>query len=79
MPRLEEAGTAYVEKTRGLVDGAGETFETELALNVRTEIAYGIFDDWCTALSWRGDGQSFLTQNRDMNCHQEFRCTLSLG
>lgn len=36
-----------------------------IACNVRTEIAFGCFNDGCTALSWRTDDASFLAQNWD--------------
>lgn len=63
--------SAYVEEMQGVGDGAGVEFEDVLALNVRTEIAYGLFSDGgCTALSWRdlngGEGASFLAQNWDV-------------
>lgn len=32
---------------------------------MRTEIAFGLFSDGCTALSWRTDNSSFLAQNWD--------------
>ncbi len=61
MPMLNAGWARYVEEMRGVADGAGVEFESVLALNVRTEIAYGMFNDGCTALSWRdGEGGSFL-------------------
>lgn len=36
-----------------------------LAINVRTEITFGLFSDGCTALSWRTDQASYLAQNWD--------------
>lgn len=36
-----------------------------LAINVRTEIAFGLFSDGCTALSWTTEDESFLAQNWD--------------
>lgn len=36
-----------------------------LALNVRTEIAYGMSKDGCTALDWKNDASTFLAQNWD--------------
>ena len=50
----------------GLAEGASAPFESVLALNVRTEIAYGMFkDDGCTALSWSSDDRAILAQNWD--------------
>lgn len=60
LPVLESDGAwrAYVEEMRGVADGAGEDveFDDVLALNVRTEVAYGMAKgraDGCTALYWR--------------------------
>ncbi|KAL9118451.1 MAG: hypothetical protein Q9187_005003 [Circinaria calcarea] len=39
-------------------------------MNVRTEIAYGMFSDGCTALSWKTDEASFLAQNWDWQQEQ---------
>lgn len=36
-----------------------------IAINVRTEINFGLFSDGCTALSWRTDRASYLAQNWD--------------
>lgn len=49
----------------GVADGAGVAHEEIIALNVRTEIAFGMFSDGCTALSWRTSYSSFLAQNWD--------------
>ena len=59
--------------------GADVPFHDVLTLNVRTEIAYGFFDDGCTALSWHsstgskrpiGASQALLAQNWDWRAHQ---------
>lgn len=57
----------YREEIQGVAAGAGVTYEDILALNVRTEIAFGAFNDGCTALSWKGEGKSILAQNWDWN------------
>ena len=57
----------------GLADGAGVELADILACNVRTEIAFGLFSDGCTALSWltppssttSAKGTSWLAQNWD--------------
>jgi isopenicillin-N N-acyltransferase like protein len=67
MPMLQKGWNFYVEEMRGLADGAEVEFESVLAVNVRTEIAYGMFNDGCTALSWIEDGESFLAQNWDVS------------
>lgn len=68
-PYLSENWAEYVEEMEGVAKGAGVTYADILALNVRTEIAFGAFADGCTALSWKdrkGDG-SVLAQNWDWN------------
>lgn len=80
LPLLDnnEGWRRYVEEMKGVADGAGEgvEFEDVLALNVRTEIAYGMAWDGCTALAWRqgeGDGRrSFLAQNWDVSMSSHF-------
>jgi hypothetical protein len=72
MPMLNEAWIPHVEEMRGVVDGAGMGFESVLAVNVRIEIAYGMFNDGCTALSWRevgGKKESWLARNWDIWPH----------
>src|SRR5947209_19922885 len=66
MTLLRDRGIAYIEEMRGLAEGAEVDFESVLALNVRTEIAYGMFNDGCTAFSWREGEESFLAQNWDV-------------
>ena len=55
----------------GVSRGAGLPFLSILALNARTEIAYGMFTDGCTALSWKTDDASFLAQNWDWQEEQK--------
>ena len=50
--------------------GAGVPFRSILAMNVRTEIAYGMFSDGCTALSWKSGSVSVLAQNWDWQSEQ---------
>lgn len=64
-PYLEANWPQYISEMRGVAEGAGVAYEDILALNVRTEIAFGAFNDGCTALSWRGTGTSILAQNWD--------------
>ncbi|ORY57730.1 acyl-coenzyme A:6-aminopenicillanic acid acyl-transferase-domain-containing protein [Pseudomassariella vexata] len=73
----------YLEELRGLADGAGLAFLDILALNVRTEINFGMFSDktkdvdemqsdGCTSVGWlTPKGQSFLSQNWDWMVEQE--------
>ncbi|KAG0646072.1 Acyl-coenzyme A:6-aminopenicillanic-acid-acyltransferase 40 kDa [Hyphodiscus hymeniophilus] len=69
-PYLQASWAQYVDEMRGVAEGAGVTYEDILALNVRTEIAFGAFNDGCTALSWKGAGTSILAQNWDWNTDQ---------
>lgn len=55
---------------RGIADGAGVDFNDILALNVRTEIAYGMYSDGCTAFAWKTNDSSFLAQNWDWSHEQ---------
>ena len=51
----------------GVADGAGVDLPSVIALNVRTEITFGLFSDGCTALSWYppSSNTSYLAQNWD--------------
>lgn len=55
----------YVAEMEGVAKGAGKEYRDILALNVRTEIAFGAFSDGCTAVSWKGEGGSLVGQNWD--------------
>lgn len=66
-PFLETSSQKYVAEMQGVADGAGVTYQDILALNVRTEIAFGAFIDGCTALSWKSGETSILAQNWDWN------------
>lgn len=70
---LEQVAPRYLEEIRGIAEGAGLPFLHVLALNVRTEINFGLFtdatktmdipSDGCTSLSWRTAKASWLCQN----------------
>lgn len=49
----------------GIAKGAKVHIADIIAINVRTEITFGLFSDGCTALSWRTDSASYLAQNWD--------------
>ncbi|THY05611.1 AAT-domain-containing protein, partial [Aureobasidium pullulans] len=53
----------------GIADGAGKELSDIIALNVRTEINFGLFSDGCTALSWLHEDSSILGQNWDVRTH----------
>ncbi|KAL8722020.1 MAG: hypothetical protein Q9225_001396 [Loekoesia sp. 1 TL-2023] len=55
----------------GLAAGADVPFSSILTLNVRTEIAFGMFLDGSTALSWKNSDTSFLAQNWDWRQEQK--------
>ncbi|KAH0154376.1 AAT-domain-containing protein, partial [Aureobasidium melanogenum] len=61
----------YLEEMRGIADGAQKTLADIIALNVRTEINFGLFSDGCTALSWLHDDSSILAQNWDWMTEQK--------
>ncbi|KAK1818359.1 hypothetical protein LTR12_007273 [Friedmanniomyces endolithicus] len=56
---------AYLEEISGISEGAGVSLSDIIAINVRTEIAFGMFSDGCTALGWKTRDGSFLAQNWD--------------
>jgi isopenicillin-N N-acyltransferase-like protein len=62
-PPLRQRWPNYVEEMKGVASGAGVPYISILALNVRTEIAYGLSKDGCTALYWRSEPSAFLAQN----------------
>ncbi|EAS29932.3 acyl-coenzyme A:Isopenicillin N acyltransferase [Coccidioides immitis RS] len=65
IPLLEASFPEYLQEIKGIAQGADVDMETILALNVRTELAYGMFSDGCTAFSWKSKTESFLGQNWD--------------
>jgi isopenicillin-N N-acyltransferase-like protein len=66
LPILIRDWLHYVEEMRGVADGAKIPFEDVLAVNVRTEISFGAFNDGCTSLSWTSGSASILAQNWDV-------------
>ncbi|KAI1331704.1 acyl-coenzyme A:6-aminopenicillanic acid acyl-transferase-domain-containing protein [Xylariaceae sp. FL0255] len=61
----------YYEEMRGIAEGSGVSVLDILALNIRTEIAFGKFSDGCTALSLNTEKHGFLAQNWDWNPEQK--------
>jgi isopenicillin-N N-acyltransferase-like protein len=57
---------AYHEEMQGIADGAGRELLEIVALNVRTEINFGLFSDGCTALAWHTEEHAWLAQNWDV-------------
>ncbi|KAF2026919.1 peptidase C45 acyl-coenzyme A:6-aminopenicillanic acid acyl-transferas-like protein [Setomelanomma holmii] len=62
---------AYHEEMRGIADGAGKDLLDIVALNVRTEINFGLFSDGCTALAWHTEKHAWLAQNWDWMTRQK--------
>ncbi|KAI0134509.1 acyl-coenzyme A:6-aminopenicillanic acid acyl-transferase-domain-containing protein [Xylariales sp. AK1849] len=72
---LQKLSPRYLEEIRGIAEGASLSFLDILALNVRTEINFGLFSDTsknfdvpsdgCTSLAWLTEAHSFLCQNWD--------------
>ncbi|KAL3468182.1 AAT-domain-containing protein [Aspergillus heterothallicus] len=63
--RIKDVWPKYYEEMKGIAEGSGHSVLDIVALNVRTEIAFGCFSDGCTALSWQSETHSFLAQNWD--------------
>ncbi|KAF7544107.1 hypothetical protein G7Z17_g10212 [Cylindrodendrum hubeiense] len=87
---LEEICPLFVEEIRGVADGAGVQFLDIVALNVRTEIMFGLFtndpgisikSDGCTSLACKDAvGNMVLAQNWDWQVEQApnlFICRIS--
>lgn len=70
LPLIRSSFPSLLDEMSGLADGAGVPLLSILALNVRTEIAFGLFSDGCTALAWRKGGKSCLAQNWDWETPQ---------
>jgi isopenicillin-N N-acyltransferase-like protein len=56
---------------RGIADGAKRDLLDIVALNVRTEINFGLFSDGCTALAWHTGDHAWLGQNWDVSNKQQ--------
>jgi isopenicillin-N N-acyltransferase like protein len=69
-PSLQQKCPNFVEEMKGIAEGSGVDYHDILALNVRTEIAYGMYSDGCTAFAWKTDDASFLAQNWDWSHEQ---------
>ncbi|KAI1078566.1 acyl-coenzyme A:6-aminopenicillanic acid acyl-transferase-domain-containing protein [Whalleya microplaca] len=77
---LEKIAPRYLDEIKGIAEGANLGFLDILALNVRTEITFGLFSDTsknldvpsdgCTSLGWLTGSKSFLCQNWDWMVEQ---------
>ncbi|KAL8783958.1 MAG: hypothetical protein Q9213_004288 [Squamulea squamosa] len=70
-PLLLGKWTDLYSEISGVAAGSGQSSSSILALNVRTEIAFGMFSDGCTALSWKYGNTSLLAQNWDWQQEQK--------
>lgn len=67
----KEKWPAYHEEMRGIAHGAERELLEIVAINVRSEITFGLgaeagWKDGCTALGWRTQDRSWLAQNWDV-------------
>jgi isopenicillin-N N-acyltransferase-like protein len=78
---LETIAPQYLEEIKGIAQGSGLAFLDILALNIRTELMFGLFSDstrniasapsdGCTSLGWLTASTSFLGQNWDWMVEQ---------
>ncbi|KAI0880178.1 AAT-domain-containing protein [Annulohypoxylon maeteangense] len=78
---LKKIAPRYLTEIEGIADGANIPFLDILALNVRSEITFGLFtdksrgltdvpSDGCTSLGWLTESTSFLCQNWDWRVEQ---------
>ncbi len=63
---------AFHEEMRGIADGAGRDLLDIVALNVRTEINFGLFTEGCTSLAWHVGQRAWLAQNWDVSIFSLF-------
>ncbi|EMD92976.1 hypothetical protein COCC4DRAFT_50766 [Bipolaris maydis ATCC 48331] len=61
----------FHQEMQGIADGSGRDLLDIVALNVRTEINFGLFSDGCTALSWHTSDHAWLAQNWDWMTEQK--------
>jgi len=66
----------FIDLVTGIAEGSGREVADIIAINVRTEITFGLFSDGCTALSWKTEDGSYLAQNWDWMEAQKEVCTL---
>lgn len=76
-PVIRRKWPAYLEEMRGIAEGAGVELSDVLALNVRTEIAFGLFTDGCTMLAWHSGSTGIIAQNWDVSLHRLVKVRVS--
>ncbi|CAK7204006.1 hypothetical protein SEUCBS139899_006757 [Sporothrix eucalyptigena] len=65
VPTIQAKWPSLLDEMQGMADAAGLELADIVALNVRTEITFGLFSDGCTALSWQTPDAVYLAQNWD--------------
>jgi isopenicillin-N N-acyltransferase-like protein len=65
-PEIRQKWPRYHEELQGIADGSKRNIHDIVALNVRTEIAFGLMTDGCTSLFWETPENIFLGQNWDV-------------
>ncbi|EUC36355.1 hypothetical protein COCCADRAFT_88427 [Bipolaris zeicola 26-R-13] len=69
--RAKEQWPMFHQEMQGIADGSGRDLLDIVALNVRTEINFGLFSDGCTSLSWHTNDHAWLAQNWDWMTEQK--------
>ncbi|KAF1847513.1 peptidase C45 acyl-coenzyme A:6-aminopenicillanic acid acyl-transferas-like protein [Cucurbitaria berberidis CBS 394.84] len=69
--QAKETWPAYHSEMQGIAAGANKDLLDIVALNVRSEIAFGLFSDGCTALAWHTEKRAWLAQNWDWMTEQK--------
>ncbi|KAL4905065.1 hypothetical protein BDW74DRAFT_185188 [Aspergillus multicolor] len=71
---IKERWPRYYEELQGIAEGSEQELIDIIALNVRTEIVFGVFSDGCTSLYYHDSdgrtGNAFLGQNWDWETEQ---------
>ncbi|KAF4548040.1 Acyl-coenzyme A:6-aminopenicillanic acid acyl-transferase-like protein [Elsinoe fawcettii] len=65
LPFIQTNVPDLLDEMQGVADGAQKSLLDIIAINVRTEINFGLFSDGCTAVGWTDERGSILAQNWD--------------
>ncbi|OAG42887.1 hypothetical protein AYO21_02838 [Fonsecaea monophora] len=68
---IQKKWPPFYEEMQGVAEGSGSSVLDIVALNIRTEIAFGQFSDGCTSLAWHTSESAFLAQNWDAKAQKE--------
>lgn len=62
---IENIAPELYEEMKGIAEGAGVGVLDVVALNARSEIALGLFEDGCTSVGWKTGGEGvYLAQSK---------------